>query len=308
MPVSPEMWPHPIGVCVRVYVCVCMRTCIRVCVFITIYIYIIPLSRQSFSSPRRQSSLSLRTQKSNDVIVMEMPRSATSTENSSTVATTENEQIDKSGGESVLITESKTESESQNGLVKDGACGMERSPAPTMSDTDAESERESENIATPIMQLSLTEITADLEVEGGGEGEREGEEEREGEGEKEGEGEGEKEGEGEGEVEEEKLDLESRQSGSGKEHESFASLPNEDDDITGCNNPSNKNDQDELPGSADELLEIMGSEEPRPRPHAVSQCSVLSLDAVLGDTAYFLHFRVASISGQKYVSNVVQPY
>ena len=149
--------------------------CVRVCVFTC---YHNTLSRQSFSSPRRQSSLSLRTQKSNDVVVMEMPRSATPTENSSTVATTENEQIDKSGGESVLVTES----ESQNGLVKDGACGMERSPALTMSNTDAESERESENIATPIIQLLLTEITADLEVEGGGEGEREGEEEREGEG------------------------------------------------------------------------------------------------------------------------------
>ena len=87
-------------------------------------------------------------------------------------------------------------------------------------------------------------------------------------------------------MEEEKLDLESRQSDGGKGHESFVSLPNEDDDITGCNNPSNKNDQDELPGSADELLEIMGSEEPRPRPHAVSQCSILSQYWEIRHTSY----------------------
>ena len=146
----------------------------------------------------------------------------------------------------------------------DGGGGMERGPAPNMLDTDAESERDSETVATPTQ---LSDVTTSSEVKRNEEDEK-------------------------SEKEEEKI-----------RHLSNASetRTRSNDDITGSNEASNENGA-EFSGSTEDLLAIMGTGEPESdtRPYAMSQCSVVSLDAALGtDTVYFLHFRVVSNSGQR---------
>ena len=132
------------------------------------------------------------------------------------------------------------------------------------------------------------------EEEGRGEGEGGEEERREGEGGEEGE-KGEEEKEGEKEGGEDGMVEGERQGGDIQlivSSESGTHL-NKDGEEAGSNNPSNENDK--FAGSAEDLLAIMGSGDPSEvaRPHAPSLCRVMSLDALLGDAAYFLHFRVA---------------
>ena len=165
---------------------------------------------------------------------------------------------------------------------KVGSDNVERSPAPTTSDTDAESEWDTETGATPTPLVSDEKVSS----------EKGGKEEVDG-----------------NKTDDEKSEGVSREGERGEEGEEGAEGEagkgsNEDEDLTGSTVPSNLNS--ELSGSADDLLAIMGSgeatgEATETRPHAESQCSVMSLDAVLGDTAYFLHLRVVSKSGQKSV-------
>ena len=168
---------------------------------------------------------------------------------------------------------------------KVGSDSVERSPAPTTSDTDAESERDTETGATPTPLVLDEKVSSEKGVKEEVDGNKTDDEKSGGvsrEGEK-GAEEGERGADGE----------EGAASEAGKGS-------SEDEDLTGSAVPSNLNS--ELSGSTDDLLAIMGSgEATETRPHAESQCSVMSLDAMLGDTAYFLHLRVVSKSGQKSV-------
>jgi hypothetical protein len=225
--------------------------------------------RQPFSSPRRQSNI--RTQKIDDAVVMEPLQQATPPENRQEVV--EGKETD--GGNEGKSTESREEGVANT--------GMERSPAQTMSDTDAESERDSGTIATSI---SLSDVSGPpTEVH-----EREKmEDEREG---------GEGEGEEEGEI---KMATEEVERKTSTDSQSQALSRQEDDDVTINSNNQNNEIGQEMASSPDDLMAMLTGETPfRPRPPALSQCSVMSLDAFLGDTAYFLHFRVVSNSGQRY--------
>ena len=248
------------------------------------YLLAVVCFRQPFLSPRRQSSV--RTQKLNNTVVMEPLQQATPPENQ------QDEKVGKTDGETDGGAEDRKTAESgERGVASDG---MERSPAPTMSDTDAESERDSGTIAASISLSDVSgppEVKERMETEGAGKTEG-------GEGEGEGEREGEREGEGEGEGEGGKEEVD-RQTSTDSQPQS---LSRQDDDLTASNNPSNEVGGEQMTSSTDDLMAIISGEPPfKPRPHAVSQCSVMSLDALLGDTAYFLHFRVVSNSGQRYV-------
>ena len=192
----------------------------------------------------------------------------------------ENRQDVERHGETDGENEGKSTESREEGVAN---TGMERSPAPTMSDTDAESERDSGTIATSI---SLSDISgAPTEPH---EREEKMEDEREG-------------GEGEGEEERErKAATEEVERQTSTDSQSQTLSRQEDDDVTvNSNNQTNEIGR-EMASSSDDLMAMLTGETPfRPRPPAVSQCSVMSLDALLGDTAYFLHFRVVSNSGQR---------
>ena len=303
-------------VCVCVYVCVC-------------FIFLVPLlrkgkflslmfvRRQPFSSPRRQSSLKTPTLLPN--VAMDKQDSATPTQSPltpekdlNTSQMNNDEVMAKEGEKEVDPTTSELDSARESDALevvpnrnkeKSAAVkftsergGMERSPAVTVSDTDAESDRES---MPTVAASGVSESPAGE----GEEGKREGEEgERE-----DGEGaEGERE-DGEGERENEAIERsettaeeETRKENREKDEreETGDSRPKKGDDVMDL---SNMNGGD-LSGSTDDLLAIMGSGEAvESRPHAVSQCSMISLDGILGDASYFLHFRVISKSGQRLV-------
>lgn len=250
--------------------------------------------RQAFSSPRRQS----RTQTPKNV-AMDMQDSATPTQRPSTpekdsdTAKINDDDViakdtipEEKGNEPVAgELDSSTQgsgtlevvpnsNKKRNPAVKFTIerSGMERSPALTVSDTDAESDRE----AMPTLVVSG--------VNGGPAEEGEREEVAGTDDEK-----SEKAEEGEEDAKDEVETQESMDSGKDL-------CPNSGD---GTTNQSNLNGGD-LSNSTDDLLAIMGSGEPvKSRPHTMSQNSVISLDGILGDATYFLHFRVISKSGQR---------
>ena len=253
-------------------------------------------------SSRRQSSV--RTQKSNNVAVdtqdsaMPPPEpedtaAGKSRSDSEVVSEVEAEKSSESASATERVTLEVISGEKEEGsaisCLVDGSSdgGLERNPAPTMSDTDVESEREAERSATPIQLVSDVSILSekgDQEEINGGKMDDEKSENPE----------------RETEVEDAKGETEERRDMQKSIEAELSSQPNDDDNVSGSNNPSNVNG--ELSSSADDLLAIMGSADlPQVRPHAISQCSVISLDAVLGDAAYFLHFRVVSKSGQRLV-------
>lgn len=244
--------------------------------------------RQSFSSPRRQSII--KGLKKADTVVMDTIHSATPPTKQSSADMSETNKVSVASGNHVDKSRTEKGKMKENGLVtvdEEQSGGMERRPAPTMSDTDAESEWDSEPVAIPTQSLSdLTTSSHRDEIDGH-------------------------------QLETLHQVKQEKEGGDAMEMSELQIDPasNDDDNITGSNNPSNEvvteGDGMEVSSrSMEDLLAIMGSssvaseavvEPSHLQPHTMSQCSVMSLDGLLGDTAYFLHFRVVSKSGQKYV-------
>ena len=252
--------------------------------------------RQPFLSPRRQSSV--RTQNITDSVVMEpLTHSTPPTEQQQQQQQqqqTDVEEETKSDGETEGRAESEKSGESEQSEVGGASEGMERSLAPTMSDTDAESERDTGTVATAI---SLSDESVPMETRERGTSEIMADRTEGGCEDSEG---------GEGVCEGVKVIVD-RQTSTDTQSRTL-SHRHDNDDLTASNNQSDGIDRVSAT-STDDLMAIISGEPPsddRPHPHTASQCSVMSLDALLGDTAYFLHFRVISNSGQRYVCVYIQ--
>ena len=223
-------------------------------------------------SLRRQSAAAV--QKASGSVVMEPLKQSASPESEHS-----NEKLPGDGGEEDPKADDGTAHMSRNDGVSDG---MESDPAPIMSDTDAESERDSNlpsDISAPSesTEVTITSVkTANVGVEG-----EEGECVRGGGGEGEG---------GRGDTD--------RQISTETHSHTLFRLDN--DDLSASHS---ERVAMEMTSSTDDLMAIISGEPPseeKPHPPVMPQCSTMSLDALLGDTAYFLHFRVISNSGQRY--------